>query len=756
MRFIRNVVLSLVCFGAAPAVLADFVRGDANRDGVVNVSDAVTQLLALFRRDVSLTCADAADANDDGVFDLADAQTTLLFLFSGRGEIPYPGAVRPGPDLSCDQLDCSDARVTTPAIVISEINYAPRGSDRRREFVELYNRTEIDIDVGGYSFSRGIDLKFPADTVVPAQSFLVVLAFPDAFRWPSLDAMKIGPYAGTLADGGERLTLMDGDCLVETVRYDDRPPWPIGADGYGPSLERIDYTAPADDFHSWRTSFRQTGPALGGTPGLPNTTLGTPTHPTIVSASLEPDQPRSSDSVFVTVELDAAPETLRMASLRWEVATDELSAVQSTVMQPLVGASTNSETTTLTATLPPVPSQRMVRFHLVVEMTSGETITLPHPADQGPFISYFVYDDEVSSELPILWLFPRLETGLIDEIRLGVSGAAAKELDDGFPQVFDGANVRRRMSTLNQNNGHNVTFLKNSEFRGDRTINLIPSQGGLSGPVEAHAEELALATFHDLGALAPWSEWFRVIDYTAADASERHVQRIVIEQVNRRFLALNGLDDGGDLFKLDRTAFQKRTNPHTGDTALNDFIRELTVDDAEQVRAAVLRGIDVENVCLYSTAVVLLGHWDTYTNNMFVYNDLTDGARWKVIPWDLDHTFRCVELPVTYPIEFTGPCVGRDSPTPLVRAHHLQPDFDRAFRDLLRHHISPGGEFSMAVMETKIASRQTLLLRDLELLEGFRGRELSERREAIVSSSDFLRNFVTARIAFLLAELDGE
>ncbi|MEM7263001.1 MAG: matrixin family metalloprotease, partial [Planctomycetota bacterium] len=58
-----------------------FVRGDGNRDGVVELSDAVFQLAWLFTLGPAY-CLDAQDANDDGEPDVSDAIYLLTFLFA--------------------------------------------------------------------------------------------------------------------------------------------------------------------------------------------------------------------------------------------------------------------------------------------------------------------------------------------------------------------------------------------------------------------------------------------------------------------------------------------------------------------------------------------------------------------------------------------------------------------------------------------------------------------------------------------------
>jgi hypothetical protein len=81
----------------------------------------------------------------------------------------------------------------------------------------------------------------------------------------------LGPYPGNLQDGGERLKLERPDTadtngvpylVVDEVRYNDKLPWPAGADGDGPSLQRRALTAYGNEPTNWFAS--------GITPGAVN------------------------------------------------------------------------------------------------------------------------------------------------------------------------------------------------------------------------------------------------------------------------------------------------------------------------------------------------------------------------------------------------------------------------------------------------------------------------------------------------------
>lgn len=83
-----------------------FVRGDANRDGSINLSDAIAILDHLFRG-IPLSCEDAGDVDDSGSLNLTDAIGLLGYLFRS-GEAPRAPHPTPGADPTPDGLSpCS-------------------------------------------------------------------------------------------------------------------------------------------------------------------------------------------------------------------------------------------------------------------------------------------------------------------------------------------------------------------------------------------------------------------------------------------------------------------------------------------------------------------------------------------------------------------------------------------------------------------------------------------------------------------------
>lgn len=85
----------------------DFIRGDANDDGTVDVSDVAQLARALFGVSGPLVCDSAGDANDNGALDMLDDPIYLITYLFQMG--PAPAAPFPtcGPDGTPDMLTCS-------------------------------------------------------------------------------------------------------------------------------------------------------------------------------------------------------------------------------------------------------------------------------------------------------------------------------------------------------------------------------------------------------------------------------------------------------------------------------------------------------------------------------------------------------------------------------------------------------------------------------------------------------------------------
>ncbi len=136
---------------------------------------------------------------------------------------------------------------------VTEIMFNPVGGNGF-EFLELKNTGTRTIDLAGARFS-GIDFTFDSSATLAPGAFVVLVSDPASFasRYPGVDVD--GEYFGQLANGGEEIQLRNaaGE-LIFDVDYDDGQLWPIGADGFGYSLVRIDETGDPDSPSSWGAS----------------------------------------------------------------------------------------------------------------------------------------------------------------------------------------------------------------------------------------------------------------------------------------------------------------------------------------------------------------------------------------------------------------------------------------------------------------------------------------------------------------------
>ena len=99
-------ILGLLVFSSPAPAEWNFIRGDSNGDGNVNIAAAIFSLSFLFGGGAG-PCLDAIDANDDGTTDIADAVFTLDTLFGSSGAThPAPGPAC-GTDPTADSLDCA-------------------------------------------------------------------------------------------------------------------------------------------------------------------------------------------------------------------------------------------------------------------------------------------------------------------------------------------------------------------------------------------------------------------------------------------------------------------------------------------------------------------------------------------------------------------------------------------------------------------------------------------------------------------------
>src|SRR5436190_23723296 len=96
--------------------------------------------------------------------------------------------------------------ITTAAdsvVTFNEIMYHPAGDDPALEWIELYNQMSVDIDLSDWRIEGGIDFRFPADTILLANSYLVVASDPAALQAQAGGIPVLGRFTKRLSNSGE-------------------------------------------------------------------------------------------------------------------------------------------------------------------------------------------------------------------------------------------------------------------------------------------------------------------------------------------------------------------------------------------------------------------------------------------------------------------------------------------------------------------------------------------------------------------------
>lgn len=189
------------------------------------------------------------------------------------------------------------------SVILNEIMYEPLNS--QNEWFELYNRSNVPIDIAHWSFqdratANGINSFVISDSslVIPPGGFIVVAA--DSSLCELFSYLKTRPanvHVSILHRSGGFSFNNDGDAIVlkdlvgqtiDSVLYSPRWHHPDLLDTYGRSLERINPLFATNDRKSWSTSTNM----LGGTPGQANSIMATsPVIGSTLSISPNPFSP---------------------------------------------------------------------------------------------------------------------------------------------------------------------------------------------------------------------------------------------------------------------------------------------------------------------------------------------------------------------------------------------------------------------------------------------------------------------------------
>ncbi len=233
-----------------------------------------------------------------------------------------------------DRYFVGTAPASAENVVISELHYNPAPPEREWEtavstdaddfeFLELSNTSAEAVDFTDASFAEGLECRFAEVVLAPGASGVVVKN-EAAFRARyGAGPVVLGVFTGGtgLANSGERLALLarDGAAIFDFAFSDDAP-WPVEADGGGPSLVLVAPETHPDPAlaESWQLSRDS-----GGTPGRSGRSVNYVDWAARVfapGASLTgPDDDADGDGIRNFAEFAFATPPDAPSSLPWEM-----------------------------------------------------------------------------------------------------------------------------------------------------------------------------------------------------------------------------------------------------------------------------------------------------------------------------------------------------------------------------------------------------------------------------------------------------
>ena len=193
-----------------------------------------------------------------------------------------------------------------------------------------------------------------------------------------------------------------------------------------------------------------------------------------------------------------------------------------------------------------------------------------------------------------------------------------------------------------------LIFADSQLFHGKKKLNLQSDTWDSS----LMRSKLAFDDYRRAGVLSPEAEWIhlRLNDefmgvYTAVD------------QIDERFLSLNGRDATGNIYKpfdflvvlpddADYSQLsEKETNKGRADVDLREFVELINLTPQYLIREKLWEKLNLEEYLNWYCTNQLISNWDIAGHNFLLYHDLKQD-RWEIIAWDPDAAYVREDMPL--------------------------------------------------------------------------------------------------------------
>jgi len=524
-------------------------------------------------------------------------------------------------------------------IVINELMYSPGESvSEAAEYIELFNPWLVTVDMAGWSFSNGVKLTFPAGTSLSGGQYLVLARDAAIFRQVyGFDPHFV--YSGKLDDGGELVRLVDAaGTVMDEVEYSDEPPWPVLADGLGPSLEVIYPVADNNTPRNWRAGSLGS-PIARLTPGRRNSATATGLPPWIPKVEFK-KRPDPGEAVEVSATVIDAITTL----LIYRVDLGSERTISMTASGP------SAEGTLYKATIPGQPAGSLVRLRIQAMGATGLN-GYPRFDDTIQNVGYFIEDPALSTQLPVIHWFidpSRYELAL-QHAHTDLTEPAALVYNG---DVYDSVQCRVRGGSARWWPKLHWKFVmpKAHDFNLSqlpRPIDRFNLQGSYSDKTYLR-EILSWESFQEAG--VPSNRMFHV---RLHQNNKFFGLYLFLEQPDDDWLARHGLSEDAAHYKATEEAdgsntaspaalvakYEKESRESEDYSDLWEFLQGVNSTDGESRRRYLFDHIDIPAMVNYLAVNAVIHNNDHITKNYYLYRDTEGTGRWRMFPWDMDLTF---------------------------------------------------------------------------------------------------------------------
>lgn len=157
-----------------------------------------------------------------------------------------------------------DPCATAPSeLIISEVNYDSDGDNNPSNWLEIYNPNGTEVDLSNFKINnKGDQYVIPQGTTIGAMDYLVFADSLNKFTFiMECPPENTHPFDTELnfSNGGDLISIYSGfsndyGCLVDSVRYDNKAPWPIDIGGSGFTIELKNVNLDNSDPANWAAS----------------------------------------------------------------------------------------------------------------------------------------------------------------------------------------------------------------------------------------------------------------------------------------------------------------------------------------------------------------------------------------------------------------------------------------------------------------------------------------------------------------------